>query len=108
MPVGLAGRREEYAAFLLEAEIPALLREVALEDLGAQLEFPRKISTLRERGAYIPLKLNRMGHYALSAVSFGEERSRSVKGPTFFTSYLGWAFFGETSKFGQRRFTPSL
>ena len=46
-PVGIAGNKGEFAAFALEADIPALLRKGALEARGGRLDFSRDISTLR-------------------------------------------------------------
>ena len=37
--VGIAGRRGAFTAFVMDAEIPALLRKGALDALGAQLDF---------------------------------------------------------------------
>ena len=59
-------------AFALEADIPALLRLGALVALGGQFDSHRDAASLRKRGVDIPLELNGVGHYVLSAASLGK------------------------------------
>ena len=40
-PLGLAGRRIQFATFLVDADIPARLLRGVLESLGAKLDFAR-------------------------------------------------------------------
>ena len=54
IPVAVVGRRGKFTAFVLGADIPALLREGALEAMGGQLDFPRDLLTLRKRGVGTP------------------------------------------------------
>ena len=68
--MGIAGNKEEFRAFALEADIPALLHKGGMEALGGQLDFSRGASTPRKRGVDIPLKANCMGHYILSVIAF--------------------------------------
>ena len=74
IPVGVAGRKVEFTAFALEADIPELIRKRATEPLGGQPDFSRDASTLREQGLGIPLKVNRMGRYVSGVVAFAEGR----------------------------------
>ena len=60
--VGIAGRKGAFTAFVMDAEIPALLRKGALEALGAQLDFAKDTLLLERRGVCVPLGLNAMGH----------------------------------------------
>ena len=84
MRVVIAGRRGASAAFVLEAEGPALLCKGALEASGGQLDFERDILTIREHGVDVPLSANEMGHYILSVVALG-------KGPDLAASYFEWS-----------------
>ena len=54
IPVGIARSRRMLTASLLEADIPALLREGAAEELGGQLGFLRGSLNLRRQGALYP------------------------------------------------------
>ena len=45
--VGVAADKGKFAAFALDADIPAFLRKGAIEALGWQLEFPRGSLVLR-------------------------------------------------------------
>ena len=82
--VGIAGCRGAFTDFVLDADIPALLCEGALEALGGQLDFERDILTIREHGVDVPLSANEMGHYILSAVALG-------KWPDLAASYFEWS-----------------
>ena len=62
IPVGIDGGRGEFAAFLTEADFPALLREGALGALGGQFDSPPNIPTLREQWVETPLILSCAGH----------------------------------------------
>ena len=70
--VGNAGCKEAFAALLLDAGIPALLRTGASEALSGQLDFARDVLTLRNRGVGTPLEVNEMGRCLLSVVAFGD------------------------------------
>ena len=48
-PVGVAGNKGMFTAFALAAEIPALLRKGAMEDVGGQLDFLRGSFHLRRQ-----------------------------------------------------------
>ena len=85
IPVGVAGSKGNFPAFALEADIPALLREGAVEALGRPPDFSRDVSTLIKR-------VNRMGHYILFVVDFGKDPSRCGRGPAVSASYFEWAF----------------
>ena len=58
--VGFAGRRGVSTAFVLEADIPALLRAGAPGALGGQFDCERDISTIRNHGADTSLKAHEM------------------------------------------------
>ena len=70
--VGSAGRKGAFTAFVLDADIPALLRKGVLEALGGQLDFDRGIMAIRKRGVDDPLSVNEMGHHVLRAVAFAK------------------------------------
>ena len=55
--VGIAGYKGTFTAFALVSDIPALLRNGALEDLRGRLDFPRDTLTPGFRGVGIPLKV---------------------------------------------------
>ena len=79
--VGIASSKGAFTAFVLDAEIPALLRKGALEALGAQLDFGRSTSPLLLRGVCALLRVNVMGHFVASVVEFG-------RGPNFAASFF--------------------
>ena len=73
------------------AETPSrILRKGAHEALRGQSVFGRDISTIRTRGAGIPLKMNEMGHYVLSVVAFGKGPSRVDRRPNLAAPVSGW------------------
>ena len=74
--VGIAGSKGTFTAFVLDADIPALLRKGALEALAGQLDFARNALTLGSRGVEIPLQVNDAGHYILSVANFHETPAR--------------------------------
>ena len=59
-------------AYVVDAEIPALLGKEALETLGAHLNFCQRVLTLEAIGADIPLKVSAVGHYLLDVADFPE------------------------------------
>ena len=58
--------------FRAEVDIPALLREGALEALGGNLDFARNVLAIRNHGADSTLKVNEAGHYILSVFARGK------------------------------------
>ena len=76
IPVAIAGYRGMRTAFVLEADIPALLRKGAMEAIGGQLDFLHGSFNLRRRGAQIPPRVNRAGRCILSEVDFRRGPSR--------------------------------
>ena len=82
--VGVAGCKGACAAFVLGAEIPALVCEEALEALGAQLDFEKDTLSRLRHGVRVPLRVNAMGHYVVSVVEFG-------RGPNLAASRFEWA-----------------
>ena len=56
LPAEVAGGGGKFPALALEATLPALLREGALEALGGHFDSARNVSTLRKRGFDIPRK----------------------------------------------------
>ena len=88
--VGIAGRKGTFTAFVMDAEIPALLRKGALEALGAQLDFAKDTLLLERRGICVPLGLNAMGHYITSVAEFGRGGTKRTRGPQFSASYFEW------------------
>ena len=82
--VGIAGFKGTCTAFVMEAEIPALLCKGALEALGARLDFAKDALLLERRSTCVPLGLNAMGHYILSVAEFGTGRpKRGTRSPVF-------------------------
>ena len=88
--VGFAGCRGVSTAFVLEADIPALLRTGALGALGGQFDCERDISTIRNHGVDTPLRAHEMGHYVPSVVAFRQGPSRADRGPNLAASLFGW------------------
>ena len=88
--VGIAGRKGTFTAFVMDAEIPALLRKGALEALGAQLDFAKDTLLLERHGICVPLGLNAMGHYIMSVAEFGRGGTKRTRGPQFSASYFEW------------------
>ena len=82
--VGITGRRATLAAFVLGADVPALVREGTLEALGGQLDVACVVWALRNRGVGTPLGVNPMGHFVLSVVALGDR-------PKLAGSHFGWA-----------------
>ena len=82
---------EAHTALISAADIPAVLCKGALEALGGQLDFERDILTIRRHGVDIPLSVNGMGHYALSAVAFGTGPSCGDRRPNLAASNFEWA-----------------
>ena len=93
--VGVAGRRGAFTAFVLDADIPAVLREGALEALGGQLDFERDALSFRTHGMNDPLNANEMGHYVLRVVEFDKGPPRWGRGPCLAASYFEWSFSGK-------------
>ena len=58
----IAGSKGNFAAFVLVAEIPALLRGGAFEALRERLGFPRDILALGFRGVGISPEVHKTGH----------------------------------------------
>ena len=50
IPPSIAGNKGKFAAFVLDADIPALLRKGAMEAMSGQLDFSRDVSVLRNKG----------------------------------------------------------
>ena len=84
IPVGTASCGGKSTAFAPEADIPALLREGALEALGAQVNFSCDVLSPRGQGVDIPLEVTRMGRCVSSVVVFGVGALKIGEGgPTF-------------------------
>ena len=77
---------------MLGAEIPALLREGALEAFGAQVDFGNDVLSLLRHGVKVPLSVNETGHYVLSVVEFSRRLPRSDRRPDFAASFFEWPF----------------
>ena len=72
-------------AFVLDAEIPALLRKGPLEALGVQLVIFKDALSLLRHGVCVPLGVNAKGHHIVSVIEFGS-------GPNFAASFCEWSF----------------
>ena len=88
--VGIAGTAATFTALVLDAEIPALLRNGAIA-LAGQLDFVRNSLTLGSRGIEIPLQVNAMGHYVLSVVNFNTAEVYEGAGHPIYVSFSEWA-----------------
>ena len=88
IPAGVAGSKGMFIAFVLDADIPALLRKDAVEALGGQLDFSRDSSVLLKEGVASPLRANMLGDYNLCVVDFGAGASRKVRRPVVSASYF--------------------
>ena len=89
---GIPIRKGEFTVFVLDADIPTLLRKGALEVLEGQLDYTRGISTLHKQRAGITPKENNMGRLILSAVGFGADPPRYSECPEVSASFVGWPF----------------
>ena len=56
------------------------------------MDFACDVSTLRNQGLEVHLKVNQLGYYVLSVVAFGDEPRRSGRGPKLAASYFERAF----------------
>ena len=63
LTVRIAGAKGDFAAFVLDAGVPALQRYGALEDPGVRLDFSRGTLTLGIRGLGIPRAVDDLGRY---------------------------------------------
>ena len=87
IPAGVAGFSGKFTAFVVGADIPALLRKGAKEELGWQLDFSRDPLVFLKHGAKIPIRVNRMGRYFLSVVDFGKDATWRVCCPAASASF---------------------
>ena len=90
--VGIAWRKIAFATFVLDADIPALMRKGALEALGGRLSFERGILSIRTHGLNVPPGANAMGHYVQCVLEFGKGPPRLKRGPALAASYFEWSF----------------
>ena len=88
--VGIAWGEGAFAGFVLDSDIPALLRRGVLGSLGAQLDFERDILSIRTHGVNVPLNVNEMGRYVLSTVEFGKGPPYWARVPVWAASYSEW------------------
>ena len=77
---GVARAKGNFAALMLDAGIPALSREGALEALGGQLDFSCDTLTLGLRGVESRLEVNDMVRYISSVADFDEPRGGRGRG----------------------------
>ena len=89
--VGIAGTPGSFATFVLGSCIAASFCEEALESPGGQLDGHRDILTSGFRRVDIPLKVNDMWRYILSAVAFCGRRGESSRYSHFPASPVAWA-----------------
>ena len=88
IPAGIVCGRSMLTALLLEAEIPALMRNGVLEAMGGQLDFASNVWAFRRTGVDVPLEVNGIGDSVLRVASFVKGRKKSVGGPTISASYF--------------------
>ena len=69
--VGIAGRRGAFAAYAMEADIPASLRKGALEAVGGRSDSARDARAIRNHGVDIHQRVGEMGLCVLNVVAFG-------------------------------------
>ena len=81
-----------FTARILKSNAPTLLRRGELEARGGQSDFTCDVLSCRKQGVDIPLEVNHLGLYVVSAATLGDGSSRSGSGPHFAASYSGWAF----------------
>ena len=77
----------------------AFSSEGALEASGGQLVFACNVLTLNKMGVDAPLKVNCMRQFVLLAASCGEERKKSLSGPTHSAAHFEWAFLKKRPNF---------
>merc|ERR1712131_325344 len=66
VPISIAGHTGELMAYIVEADIPALLGKAALECLGGTLDFGRNLLSLPRLHVDIPLRTTDVGHYLMN------------------------------------------
>ena len=75
VPVAIVGYAGRFMAHVVDADIPALLRKVALETLGGHRNFRERVLTLESLGTDIPLEMSAVGHLLLNVADFPESKS---------------------------------
>ena len=75
IPIAIVGRAGQFMAYVVEADIPALLGKEGLETLGGHLNFRERVLTLEPFGADIPLEMNAAGRYLSNMADFPESSS---------------------------------
>ena len=89
--VGTAGTPGRFATFVSDSRIAASLCKEALGALGGQLDGHRDILTSGFLGVDIPLNVNDMWRYILSAVAFCGRRGESSRYSHFPATPVAWA-----------------
>ena len=72
IPIAIAGHTGHFMAYVVDAEIPALLGKEALETLGSHLDFCERVLIMESLGEDIPLEMSPAGHFLLNVADFPE------------------------------------
>ena len=75
IPIAIVGYAGHFMAYVVDADIPALLGKEALETLAGHLNFCERVLTLESLGADIPLEMSAVSHYLLNVADFPESNS---------------------------------
>ena len=78
IPTAIAGLTGHFMAFVVDAEIPAILGKEALETMGSHLNFCGRVLTLECLGADIPLEMSPAGRYLLNVVDFPDSKGHGA------------------------------
>ena len=65
-------------AYVVDADIPALLGQEAVGTLGGHLDSCERVLTLGSLGADIPLEMSPVGRYLLTVVDFPESNGAGM------------------------------
>ena len=75
IPIAIVGHAGHFMAYVVDADVPALLRKNALETPGGHLNFCERVLALESLEPDVPLEMSAAGHYLLNVADFPESNS---------------------------------
>ena len=75
IPIAIVGYAGHFMAYVVDADIPALLGKEALETLAGHLNFCERVLTQESLGADIPLEMSAVSDYLLNVADFPKSNS---------------------------------
>ena len=70
IPIAIVSHAGHFMAYVVEADISALLGQEALGTLGGRLNFCERVLALKSLGADIPLEISAADHYLVNVADF--------------------------------------